>query len=51
MVSTFDWKEARKELHLSTVNDLERLSAGLRSLFIVENKVLGLPEPECMRSE
>ena len=46
MVSIFDWKNERKELHLSEVNELEVLSLGLRSLFTVENRVLGLVEPE-----
>ena len=49
MVSIFVWKNERKELHLSVVNELEVLSLGLRSLFTVENRALGLVEPECMR--
>ena len=49
MVSIFVWKNERKELHLSVVNELEILSLGLRSLLTVEKRALGLVEPECMR--
>lgn len=35
MVSILDWKDGMKELHLSLVNELEILSPGLRSLFMV----------------
>lgn len=51
MVSIFIWKIERKELHFLTVKELEVLSLGLRSLFIVEKRALGLLEPECMRCE
>ena len=49
MVLIFVWKNERKELHLTVVNELEVLSLGLRSVFIVENRALGLVELECMR--
>jgi len=50
MVPIFFWKNDRKALHL-TVKELEFGSLGLRSLFIVEKRTLGLDESECMRFE
>ena len=32
----------RNEMHLMTLKELEMVSIGLRSLFMVENRVLGL---------
>lgn len=51
MVLTLVLKNEMKELHLSTVKDLEVLSLGLRSWLIVEKRAFGLEEPECMRCE
>ena len=49
MVSIFVWKNERNDWHFSEVNDEEVLSCGLSSEFIVENRALGLLEPEWMR--
>lgn len=49
MVFILVWKCERKELHLLSVKVVDELSAGWRSLLIVEKRVLGLLEPECMR--
>ena len=51
MVSIFVWKYERNDWHFSVVKDEEVLSWGLRSEFIVENRALGLLEPEWMRWE
>lgn len=40
-----------KDFHLSALKDLEVLSLGFRSLFIVEKRALVLMDPECMRCE
>lgn len=37
--------------HLLTVKELEMLSLGLRSLSMVDNRVLGLDVPKCIRLE
>ena len=41
----------RNEMHLLTVKELEMVSRGLRSLFMVENRVLGLLLADCMTEE
>lgn len=41
MVLIFVWKKERNQLHFSTVKDVEVLLEGLRSLLIVEKRVLG----------
>ena len=46
MISILEWKNYRKLLHFSGVNEDEMLSGGLRSLFMVENRVRGLEDPE-----
>ena len=40
MISILEWKNYRKLLHFSGVNEDEMLSWGLRSLFMVEKRVL-----------
>ena len=46
MFSILEWKKDRKLLHFSGVNEGEILSTGLRSLFMVENRVRGLEDSE-----
>lgn len=50
-MSILDWKNDRKELHLLVVKELEMVSMGLRSLLMVEKRVLGLLEPVWMMRE
>lgn len=45
------WKCDRKDAHLLTVKELEMVSMGLRSLVMVENRVLGLLLLDCMTEE
>ena len=45
MISILEWKNDRKLLHFSGVNEGEMLSWGLRSLFMVEKRVCGLEDP------
>ena len=46
MISILEWKNDRKLLHFSGVNEGEMLSWGLRSLFMVEKRVRRLEDPE-----
>jgi len=49
MVFILVWKYVKKDWPFSEVNDEEVLSCGLRRGFMVENRSLGLLEPEWMR--
>ncbi len=51
MVLIFVWKNDRNDWHFSVVNDGEVLSWDLRRELMVENRALGLLEPEWMRWE
>ena len=42
IMSIFLWMCERNEMHLLTLKELEMVSIGLRSLFMVKNRVLGL---------
>ena len=42
ILSTVIWMCERNEMHLLTLKELEMVSIGLRSLFMVKNRVLGL---------
>lgn len=46
MVAIFAWKNERKASHLSVVKESGVVLWGLRSLFTVEKRVMGLEEPE-----
>ena len=46
MFSILELKNEMRLLHFSGVNEDEMLSVGLRSLFMVENRVRGLVDPE-----
>ena len=46
MFSILELKNEMRLLHFSGVNEDEMLSGGLRSLFMVENRVRGLEDPE-----
>ena len=41
----------RNKIHLLTLKELEMVSIGLRSLFMVENRVLGFLLPDCLTEE
>ena len=51
MSSILDWKNARNVSHLVVVNEVVVVSMGLRSLVMVEKRVLGLLLPDCMMEE
>ena len=51
MFSILELKNDMRLLHFSGVNEDEMLSWGLRSLFMVENRVRGLEDPEWMMPE
>ena len=51
MVSILDWKNERKLLQESTVNEFEMVLIGFKSLLTVEKRAFWLLEPVWMRLE
>lgn len=50
-MSILDWKNKRKELHLSRVSEFEVLLLGLKSLLMVEKNSLLVIRASVMRFE